>query len=221
MDFDGYHSSYLDGSSGVMVSYAVIMRCGGYTIDDETATASHELVEAAADPDGDAYVGIDSELSVWGTLSFGTELSDMCQDYASSYYTPSDIGFEIQRSWSNRAAAAGQNPCVPSTASYFNARALVDDEVSWLDGGGPLTGKGVHIAVGETRTIDVELFGSADGGAPWTVSAFEASSTGHLELSWDKSTGVSGDHLNLTIKVKSKNSLYNAEPIWIKSRRAR
>jgi hypothetical protein len=221
-DFDGYHSSFQDPSSGTTIIYAVIARCAGYTINDQTETMSHELVEAATDPDADfgAYYGLPDEFAIWNTLSYGDETSDLCQVYSASYYTPSSIGFSIQKSWSNAAAAAGQNPCVPAIAGkdYYNARPILSDSVSYTDpqmGNRTTTTTGVSIPVGQSRTIELDLMGT-NPGLTFSLSAAEPSGASHLSFSFDKSTGVVGDKIKLTITVHSKNHDYgSAEPFWI------
>ena len=58
---------------------------------------------------------------LWAFL--GGEVGDLCVSYrGDDSYTES--GYVVQRSWSNKAAAASHNPCVPapdpSSQPYFN-----------------------------------------------------------------------------------------------------
>jgi hypothetical protein len=119
----------------------------------------------------------------------------------------------VQRAWSNAAAAAGKNPCVPAPDGvvYFNAAPVLPDDVAISElaadaGPGSWNGttKGVKIPVGGTRTIAVDLFSDAPV-APWRVRAFDlaGSTTGtpDLELTLDRDHGENGDDLRLIIHV--------------------
>ncbi|MBI3558510.1 MAG: hypothetical protein HY074_19745 [Deltaproteobacteria bacterium] len=219
VDFDGYHSEFSDPVTGTAIVYAVIANCSGYTVNDQTATISHELVEAATDPDyNPAYYTVDQENWVWNTVSYGSEVGDLCQDYADSYFVPSDVGFRIQASWSNAQAAAGNNPCVPASADpYFNAAPALSDTVTYQDNGQSTTSKGISIPVGHSRVIELDLFSSAQTAA-WQLSASEfGGSSGHLSFGFSSASGVNGDKVLLTITVHSINTTFQAEPFWIKS----
>ena len=221
-DFAGYHSSYQ--LNGKRVTYAVIARCSTDTINDTTSTSSHELVEAATDPDvsNSAYGNLTPDNSIWDTLSFGAETGDMCQRYASSYYVPASIGFQIQKSWSNSSAGAGKDPCVPvsGTTPYFNAAPVFGDTISYKDptlNNQTRSSKGVRIPVGQTKTIELDVYSSGATTGPIQVTAFEDGSASNLTFTFDKTTALNGDKIYLTIKVNSQNAKYNAEPFWIKS----
>ena len=216
-DFDGYHSEFTDPASGTAIVYAVIANCSGYTINDQTSTMSHELVEAVTDPDNNpAYYGVAQDFAVWNTVSYGSEVGDMCQDYNNSYFVPSNIGFQIQRSWSNAAAAAGNDPCVPAATgqTYVNASPGVSDSITYNDNGQSTTGTGISIPVGQSRVIELDLFSSAQTAA-WKVSASEFSSSGHLGFSFNTTTGTNGSKIYLTVTVHSKDTTFNAEPFWV------
>ncbi len=121
MDFLGYH-----GAAGVAPSrfaYAVAVACddpitldamghpvGGVGTDSLLqVTTSHELIEAATDPDplvAPAYEFRPSDGQPW--TEFGPEIGDLCAER----YVPMD-GYLLQRAWSNRAAAEGRFPCAP------------------------------------------------------------------------------------------------------------
>jgi hypothetical protein len=225
VDFAGYHNEYVDTNSGLKITYAVIARCSGDTVDSATRVTSHEVVEAVTDPDNDifGYYGLSSDFAIWQTLSEGSEVGDMCQIYGNSTYTPAAIGNSIQRSWSNASASSGNNPCVPLIANqvYFNAAPVLTDTVTYTDpvlGNAQSTTRGVSIPVGQSKTIELDLYSSAATSGPWTVSAIEDNSGSDLTFSFDKNTGINGDKIHLTIKVNSKNATYNGEAFWIKSR---
>jgi hypothetical protein len=192
--FGGYHSAV----GGVI--YAVIPRCAPYiawerTIDALTATVSHELVEAATDPVRTGYAAIDPSDAAWGAFDEGLELGDMCQRMNASTYLPADLGYAIQRTWSNAQAAAFQDPCVPplpSAAPYFGAA----PDMTTLS-----------IPLGQSRTIAIDLFSLAPTTGPWVVSIQgDPVEKQTLGFSLDRATGVNGDRLMLTITAISPPS---------------
>lgn len=205
--FDGYHLA--GGSPEKPAVYAVISRCksGAAGFDAVTAAASHELVEAATDPfyeSDPAFASADADHGVW-TLATVGEVSDLCElepQAQSRALGP----FMVQRSWSNAAAAAGHDPCVPAPdGPYFNALPVLDQEVLIDAGGGNLSTKGIRIPVGEERTIDIALF--SDGPAEdWRVQARDTSAlfggAKELDLTLDRDTGHNGDVLHLKIRPK-------------------
>ena len=219
----GYHYQAPVGSA--QVSYAVVCNCPNFVVapltaeDDVTTTVTHELAEAATDPFPNtqpAFALEDAPHSLWEVGTFGGEVADMCQNLSDSNYTPTGSTFMIQRSWSNAAALAGTNPCVPvppGYGPYFNSYPTLPDMVT-LSGNafnGPVTVPGVGIAVGSSKTIDVVLQSEAPTSGPWTVTATDLSyymgGTAATTLTLDKSTGQSGDVLHLTIKVNSAEQL--------------
>ena len=78
----------------------------------------------------------------------------------------------MQRTWSNKAAPAGHDPCVPALPGevYFNAAPVLNDNITVDVIGQTSRCKGVKIAVGETKTIEIDLFSDAATGGPWTVA---------------------------------------------------
>ena len=226
----GYHDEFVDPTSNTKIIYAFVLRCSaqGYdSLNDVTSTATHEIAEAATDPDEDVwgYYDVDSGNEVWASLS-GGENGDLCEIYQTSQSTPADLGYEIQRTWSNAAAAAGQNPCVPVAAGevYFNSAPVLPDTVVYFDSlvsQQNVSNKGVKIPVGQSRTIQLQLYSSAATSAPWTVSASEAqsgtSTAKNLAFSFDKTSGQNGDVINLTITVNSQDAGYKAEIFFLKS----
>jgi hypothetical protein len=80
-------------------------------VDEVTTTAAHELIESATDPyepAADEGWYVDQALPDPWYLIAG-EVADLCdgEDLIKSG------SFTVQRSYSNTAAAAGKNPCVP------------------------------------------------------------------------------------------------------------
>jgi hypothetical protein len=71
--------------------------------------------------------------------------------------------------------------------------------------------RGLVIPVGESRTIDVNLFSTAPTSGPWKVIPYDLDAVvngaaPNLSLSLDKDTGESGDTLHLTIKSLTEDT---------------
>ena len=224
--FGGYHSNIQVGQKDV--AYAVLPRCSKFAgmsgIDAVTGPTSHELLEAATDPypqdqTNTAWAQVDANHIIWEFVLGGGEVGDMCAQNPDSFFKPTDIGFTVQRSWSNNSALAGHNPCQPSAGlPYFNSMPVLNEKISVA--GGQLTTKGVTIPVGQSKTIEVDLFSDANTGAPWNVTAIDAATLqqqpAELSFSWDRTSGQNGQKLYLTVKVL-KASQYGAESFIIQS----
>lgn len=215
-EFGAYHADVLvPGPHGyVPVSYAVMPRCdpsdGPSSLDAVTGAASHEIIEAVTDPEpfhAVAYSTTDPSSILWTLALGGGEVGDMCAQNLDSLTPFADLGYVAQRSWSNASAKAGHDPCVPRPAGevYFNAAPVLPDVIH-LAGG--LTPKGVKIPVGQSRTIDLQLF--SDGPTDdFQVSATELSlfGDGNGLLMWlDQDHGRNGQTLHLTIQVLEGNA---------------
>ena len=193
--FDGYHSltgNYpggvdagdLDGGPMPNVAYAVVARCSN-KISEMTLTAAHEWIEAATDPDGYGYTVNDP---AWGAF-FYSEVGDLCD------FEPTTLvgKYTVQRGYSNLAAKAGKNPCVPNTAGelYFNAA--------------PEKSR-VKIAVGQTVTIDVMPY-SEKGVGEFTLDALDLATLygkpAVVEATVDQSTVRNGLPVTVTLKLLS------------------
>jgi len=230
--YDGYHfeTSELSGEFPI-VPFAVLCQCPGLDgpdIDAEgllTIVMSHELIEAATDPfsySDPAYVENDPDNLAWTGLT-GGELADMCDYNDDAYVVPEELGYLVTRSWSNEAAAAGDNPCRPfdDTTPYFNSVPVVSDAVTFHYDFAYDT-KGVTIPVGSSKTIPLKLFSNAPTAGPWdvTVTDFSELSGGpaFLDFTLDKSSGENGDELQLTITVLEQDPDFEAELFIVDSR---
>jgi hypothetical protein len=227
-DFGGYHDETTSGT--VTVPYAVGCACPGFlgsgasALDERTGAISHELVEAATDPfpfTNPALSSTDEADLVW-TLVTGGEVGDMCAVLPDAFYTPAGASNLVQRSWSNASAALGQDPCVPHVgpAPYF-ATFPVLDEVMYGGAQGYPT-RGLQIPVGQSRTIELDLFSAGDSSFTWNVTPFSYEDligvgTPTLGFSLDKTVGGAGDKLHLTITVLGTNASLGAEPFVILS----
>jgi len=81
--------------------------------------------------------------------------------------------------------------------------------------------KGVHIPVGQSKTIDVDLYSDADTGGPWTVSAQDLNALmgapAALSFAFDRTKGQNGEKLHLTIKA-TKATQFNASVFFLISK---
>jgi len=242
-NFTGYHDSVavaFDGGATANFVYAVLATCS--SIDELTATMSHEWVEASTDPqdtaDGvftltpgpqSAYFSADADHIVWDVLGMGGEAGDLCQpEGPSAYFTPPDVGNAVQRTWSNQLAAASHDPCAPDIAGqpFFESAPVLDETVAFTSAlTGQITTKGVTIPHGQSRTIEVDLFSDAATGGPWTVAADDLLSklygsygvTKSLSFVWDRTQGTNGDKLHLTITVTGASILGGAHAFVVTS----
>jgi len=188
---------------------------------------SHELVEAATDPFPESKPAFAQTIDADGawTAITGGEAADMCAFDDDQYLKPADMTYFVQRSWSDKAAAAGKDPCVPLLSPpdiYFNSAPVVMDDVTIVPFFGvTMMGKGVKIPVGQSRTIDVQLFSEAPTAGPWklTVRDYNEAYFGkaNLTFSLDQNTGMNGDVRKLTITVVGTDASLKAEPFWIES----
>jgi hypothetical protein len=208
---------------------------------DLTAVISHEWVEASTDPvltsagvfsisggPQSAFFTVDTGHSIWAVLG-GGEAGDLCEPEAPAvYYTPSDLGYEVQRTWSNLSAAASHDPCVPATtgSAFFDSAPVLPDTVTFTSPITPnITTQGITIPVGQSKTIEVDLFSDGATTGPWTVTAADVLSTYYgsygipasLSFAWDRTSGVNGEKLHLTITVTQASIVGNGHAFMITS----
>jgi hypothetical protein len=211
-EFYGYHGQGVS-AQGAPYVYAVVPRChDAYhpDLDNLTNTTSHELIEGSTNPDfssAPAYATVDPAHAVWAVATGGsTEVGDMCALMpGAGYFRPSDLPYAVQRIWSNAAAAASHDPCVPAApGAYFNAAPVLPDTITvFLDSGEKVTTQGVHVPLGQSRTIDVQLYSDGPTEGPWTIAPFDLAMLQNkppaLDLSLDAQSGSNGDVVHLTI----------------------
>ena len=233
-NFRGYHNNVSIPSSdggGVSYAYAVLATCSS-SLGDLTEVASHEWIEASTDPQvtemglftrsggpNAAFYSVDADHAVWNILSLGGEAGDLCEvERPEAVYTPPDVGNAVQRTWSNRLAAASHDPCAPAIAGlpFFESAPVLDETVTFVSGPtGAVTTKGVRIPVGESRTIEVDLFSDGPTSGPWTVKAEDLLNRNYagfglattLAFAWDRQQGTNGEKLHLTITVTDRSIL--------------
>jgi hypothetical protein len=205
------------------IPYAVVCDCPGAfpgvsDLDQLTMGMAHELVEAAANPyssTAPAFTQTDADHAVWTYVTIG-ENADLCQFEANVLAHPSDIGYGVPRVWSNDAALAGKDPCIPAPSGpYFNSVPDQPDDVTIHFFEKDWKTKGVSIPEGGTRTIGVHLFSDAPT-TPWTLEA-SGTASGFLQFTWDVPSGKNGDVRKLTIKVLQATAGNQGEPFYIRS----
>jgi hypothetical protein len=215
----GASDNMLNLPNGKPVAYIGVPRCpatpGLDAWNSLSAVISHEIYEEATDPFKTAWITVDDAHMGWSLAPPLSEIGDMCIADPSTYVVPADVGSSVQRAWSNAAAAAGKNPCVPAPAgaTYFNAAPVFEEDVPIglaADAGGwSGVTRGVRLPVGESKTIEVDLF-SEGPMPPWRVRAFDfARLEGRpeeLSLALDVESGQNGDKLHLTITAMRAGS---------------
>jgi hypothetical protein len=209
-DFGGYHREIDVG--GKKLVYAAIAFCdrGLAGLDYSTAISTHEWAEAATDPldvTKPAYSGVDDDHVVWAYVLPGTEVADMCEGRQDTYYRRTDIDYVVQRSWSNAAALAGQNPCVPPDTSepYFDVAGVLPQ----LDTGKMLT-TGITAYSGESRSVKMGYFSTAPTD-DWRVDVkvYEFGAGGKLQdtttviASVIPASGHNGDQAQLNVHTNA------------------
>jgi hypothetical protein len=207
------------------VVFSVTLECPGQTAADLEETAAHEYVEGATDPypgsTTEGYVGFDPDHLAWDIYTgYNDELADACENWQDSFYEETgSFPYWVQRSWSNTAALAGHDPCVPSPAGAYHGMTLFPShestvQVNQMALGGPTSStKGFKATVGTPLTFQVGYF-SDGSAAPWTITYdFPAVlsngmggsvSNGKAKVTIDKTTGQNGDKANVTVTVTTK-----------------
>lgn len=180
---------------GARVAFAVLPRCG-----DEaqlTGSASHEILEATTNPfpavRGFAFP---SGSGASGFSAAGLEPVDPCGLVTMDAHQTTESGFVVHRAWSNRTAALGRDPCVPSPP---------DAPYVMLVPRAPA----VRIAgVGETATIDLDA-STAGNATAWTISAFDLGGyfddDRYVDLALDRRTVTAGQRVSLTITARKRS----------------
>ena len=164
----GFHDEWQLGS--VKVPVAVVPTCAmsdsdpGLTgADILTPSLSHELIEAATDPyvrSDPAYLAVDDNHALWAEALSGAEVGDLCENEVPSVIALPELGFPVQRIWSNSSAHAGTGPCVPVPAGekYFNGQASLPNQVMLDNGaGGTVTLPALNAPAGQNVLAHVSL----------------------------------------------------------------
>ena len=217
--FGGYHMS--TNVKGTEVPYAVLPRCTQLgTLNGEkdvtTGATSHELIEASTDPFGTApaYASADENHLYYDLVPL-SEVGDMCAFESDAFITPPEIGYSVQRTWSNKLAALGKSPCAPALDSsvYFAAVPVMKDSVDMNFGaqGGIAPVKGVKVPMGQSAVIDLDLISGA-ATDPFFVRVMDVPSEegkpAELSFSLDAESGQNGQVLHATVTRVAPASQY-------------
>jgi hypothetical protein len=200
-DFGGAHFG-VTLTGGAVANYVVLPRCtptGTLTqLDELTATATAMITSSATNPiqtqsgSMQGYAGFDQAHAAFNFVA--SEVGTACQ--TEKPVTPMDLGVAISRTWSNAAAAAYHEPCLPApdTQPFFTAAAVLPDDVTMPMGG---TIRGVKVPKGGSAKISLELLSDAPTSAPWTVQA--NSPEAGYSFTVAPASGSNGDVMELTI----------------------
>jgi hypothetical protein len=208
----GFHYETKVGTQ--KVGFAVMPRCTipmQPVIDTVTETSSHEFFEWATDPfpqTSPSWSGVDDDHAVWQMLFLG-ELGDLCARPDVRSIKPTDLGYLVQRQWSNIQSKAGHHPCVPGNSDpYFQAIPTMPDTITYQgqDGANHHT-KGLQLAVGASKTLDVLIYSDYLFSDDITLDALDIASAfrsqpQEFDLSFDKTTVHVGDTVKLTVTAK-------------------
>jgi hypothetical protein len=213
-DFGGYHSEMVVRGA-TRISYVVLPRCeGAETARDRlTIVASHEYFEWATNPfpsSAPAYRGMDADH--WAFGAYGSELSDLCNFlHRDRTLRPEDLGgYAVQRQWSNKASRSGRQPCKPDDdVPYVVAIPELPEIVMVQDRNKPLQTRGIHLSVGETKTVHIALHND-DGNiaVPQSLRVVDAAGNAILgfEFTLSATSITSGQDVTMTVTATADNT---------------
>jgi hypothetical protein len=211
-DYLGYHYDTTIGN--VDVPFAINCACagGGLTaLQNLTETANHETVEAATDPFGTGFAQADDDHAAWTYIS-GGEIGDLCE-YAdtANLLTPTGMTYAIQRTWSNAAALASNDPCVPGgTMSYYQTIPDAPDAATVPVFGANVATHVKKIASGATGTLTLHVYANDASAGPFTVRVDDWNALGQqpalLSITSPVGTFNSGDTVSLQVTVSGTDA---------------
>jgi hypothetical protein len=221
-EFGAYHGE-VTIAGGRVVPYVVVPRCtpspnaiaGTPQNATEllTVSATHEIVEVATDPFPLTAPAWLAPTDFYGVPVSVTEVANMCDMDANETMAANQVrlsernfSYLVERTWSNAAAIAGKDPCVPSSGPYFGAAPVTTDVLPTEAFFGRSI-RGFEIPAGQTRDVEVDLLSDGPTGGPFTVTVEEIDPSGGsaLSLVLDRSSGVNGEKLHLAVTVISKD----------------
>ena len=221
--FGGYHNSgEVTTEAGYSrFVYAVMNECyaqfQGATaqdiMDEETEVASHEITEAATDPDinvpglksGYYLTGNDA----WAPDQRGGEVGDLCAGRAFK-----QGAWSVTQVWNMKSARASHSPCVPELNPVFFSAAPFTEVPGSKLGGAPTSAGYIVVKKGETRKVEVDVFSTGPTGDIAVVVGKSAYVGGQafdpyrvkdvakgVTMSLSSGKARNGDKLTLTIVV--------------------
>ena len=213
-NFGGYHSA-LQLSDGTQVAYAIVPRCQSFNslglVDSMTGVASHEILEAATDPfdilSKPAWSDVDSADFAFSLAFGGGEICDMCLNAFPPFYTPSDLKYVVQRSWSNAAARQNQDPCVPASDAGAFIQAFPQLGTQSFNVNGTSTSvRSLSAKVGQSVSVPLSLFSAPSNAPAWGLSVINiasADSTASVDWTISPDAGLDGETAELQLTVQS------------------
>ena len=221
----GYHGVVSLGTTSI--AYSVTLECPSMPAAGIEESAAHETVESATDPytgtANQGYIGFDANHLAWDLYTgYADELEDACQYWQTAYYQETgSFPYWIERSWSNKAAMQGHDPCVPEPMGPYHGMTLFPSEESTVTadltviGGGSATSLGFNVTIGQPITFHVGFFSDAPVG-PWTIAydfpstlmdfdtSFMPLGNGSGTVMIDKTSGQNGDKATITVTPTAK-----------------
>jgi hypothetical protein len=216
----GYHATVSVGT--LTLAYAVTLECPSMGNDGIEETAAHETVETATDPyegtGNDGYHDFDPDHLAWNLYDgYPVELADACQNWQYAYtQLTGSFPYWVQLSWSNKAALAGHDPCVPEPAGPYHGMTLFPSEETAVSvdlsviGAPATTSRGFDVTIGKPTTFHVGFFSDAPS-APWTIgydfppnlatfdTSFNPLGNGKGTVTLSKTSGQNGDEVTVTV----------------------
>jgi hypothetical protein len=204
----GYHTEFV--IAGVNVPVVVVPSCPNFAGDNSltgvqalTPTISHEIVETSTDPfttTSPAYFDVDERHTIWSVAINGGEVADLCENETPDLITPDDIGYPVQRIWSNDAVRAGTGPCVPVPPGevFFIAVPTLPNQVSVSYNGKQFLVPALNATLGAAATVNVSMRSENNSFPQWTVGALEFHSDSAIP-SPSSMTGQTGQTLRLNV----------------------
>ena len=202
---------------GVEYQYAFIGQCerGHGVVDDSTETAAGQIASEATHPHGAGdldgslirgWIDFDPAHNAWRNFDeYDSDTAGACELFPDTLVKVDEPAFKatIVKQWSNAAAKAGHDPCVPAPKTpYFNAVHLSPEVL------GKAGSEGVIMNVGDTKTISFGLFSDAPTPA-WNLAVKEGSlltltAPKTFDATIDHATGRNGDTVQLTVTLHKK-----------------
>jgi hypothetical protein len=186
--FQAYHfwASIRPRSGGdpVAVPYGVFPDCGAGR--DITTSVSGALASMATNPQPNDHPAYYMRDAAWlDVRNQDGQASGLCDG------TVTESGFSLARAWSNKAAAAGHDPCAPASDGdpvYFSAAPTLQI---------------VGAKLGESATVEVTAYSDAPHDA-WQLEAIDAATLrgdrAALDLSLSTTSVANGTKVTLTIR---------------------
>ena len=179
--------------------YAVIPDCDAGAGSVER-TSSHEVIEAVTDPTGAGYA---LNTGPWSEQGASIEVADVCEADIVS-----EAGFVLSTAWSNSAAAAGLNPCIPwrpLQGPYLNVNAFPASQT---------------VAAGQPANFDLVGFASAPA-SPWPLTFHLDQAVGDFlpAISGTATTASIANGLTFTVSITPPPGTPSGSKaiVWIQS----